>query len=227
MAKNSRIPRRIGFTLLELLVVIGIIVVLIGILVPTFLKVREKARLTACQSNMRQLTVAWASYATEHGGMMIYTVAAPQGWVTDPVQNGLLYSYVKSSGVYRCPTDPRDPIQVPWSYAINDYLNGSHNFLQSTATNVNEIRQPSKTFVFLDAGATFAAGYVAPGFWPPNGWVAGPCYWHDGTNLTFVDGHAEYLKWTDPRTSLIWQGTQPPQPDNLDLQALVNMMNPK
>jgi prepilin-type N-terminal cleavage/methylation domain-containing protein len=60
--------RRQGFTLVELLVVIGIIALLISILVPALNSAREQARRTQCLSNVRQLTMAWLSYANENKG---------------------------------------------------------------------------------------------------------------------------------------------------------------
>src|SRR5687767_6117912 len=60
--------RRRAFTLVELLVVIGVIAGLIAILMPALNKARAQARMVACQSNMRQIGVALTMYATQHKG---------------------------------------------------------------------------------------------------------------------------------------------------------------
>ena len=62
-------PRR-GFTLVELLVVIGIIALLVSILLPTLSKAREQAKRTACMSNLRQLGAITLMYAAENKGWL-------------------------------------------------------------------------------------------------------------------------------------------------------------
>jgi prepilin-type N-terminal cleavage/methylation domain-containing protein len=59
-----------GFSLVELLVVIGIIAVLIGILLPALTKARQQAARTACSAQMRDICNAIANYAAENKGWL-------------------------------------------------------------------------------------------------------------------------------------------------------------
>ena len=72
--ENSIRSRR-GFTLVELLVVIGIIALLISILMPALSKARKQAAGAACLSNMRQLAVGWVAYAQANRGASGFRMA--------------------------------------------------------------------------------------------------------------------------------------------------------
>ena len=111
------------FTLLELLVVIGIIAILAGILLPATARVKESGKRTACISNLHQLGTALELYGA---ASRFFLPVCSGSFDPDagPTIKSLLTPYLTGSkGVWICPSDPR-PYPSDGSYDWNVYANG-------------------------------------------------------------------------------------------------------
>ena len=107
MNTTRRLRTARGFTLIELLVVIAIIALLAAILFPVFAKAREKARQTACLSNMNQIAKALEMYKGDYDGFYVPSyVGLPPTFNTQRAWPSLIYSYVQSQDVFICPSAP-------------------------------------------------------------------------------------------------------------------------
>ena len=107
-------PAPNAFTLIELLVVISIISLLISILLPALGKAKASARLMACTSNLRQQSIAFATYGNS------YNQKIPNGWGRhlDLKNTGwwaALYTDTKIKDYYGCPAGT-DVTEVKVSY---------------------------------------------------------------------------------------------------------------
>src|SRR5689334_14763299 len=103
-SRRRATSRAHAFTLVELLVVIGIIALLISILLPALNKARESARQIKCMSNMRQLSLAVVSFAGEN-----------KGWM--PGRAGSAVTYQQGTGNFKqvpSNTDPNIKAPADW-----------------------------------------------------------------------------------------------------------------
>jgi prepilin-type N-terminal cleavage/methylation domain-containing protein/prepilin-type processing-associated H-X9-DG protein len=111
-----------GFTLIELLVVIAIIAILAAILFPVFAQATEKARMAACQSNLKQLAQAFALYVQDWDGRYPMSPQIGAGTSHYPIA---VSSYVKNTSVWTCPSDP-NPKQIPSADSLSGTSNAFH-----------------------------------------------------------------------------------------------------
>lgn len=125
-----------GFTLIELLVVIAIVGILSAILFPVFARARENARKATCQSNLKQISLAFKQYVQDYdetyplggsniSGAGLYPYNPPYGWVD------MLYPYAKNFGIWQCPSEPKAapaPNSPSYSIGFSDYWYNNNIF---------------------------------------------------------------------------------------------------
>lgn len=204
--RSFRAGKAGGFTLVELLVVIGIIAVLIAILLPTLQKARATANRTACLANMRQLGNGLMLFAHEHDGYLpkawfnskprastdadlrVYSTEDSWGF-RDPEWGWdfCINKYLRNKAVFRCPSDDSGVVRaaaMPASYRVNisnqsDSING---------IKLSQLRQSAQVIVLMEGDAT---GFHHVATWENSNKGANPNFWGCAISFLFTDNIAK------------------------------------
>ena len=197
--------RNKGFTLIELLVVIAIIAILAAILFPVFAKARAKARQASCQSNLKQIGLAWAMYAQDYDGVLTFLWPSPS-WSSYILR---AEPYIKNAQLWQCPgnTDTAcacgygggtgDASYRPASYMYNMWLTTGESYANLDGKKVDGIEAPAQTIMMFD-GRRSILHYTAWARGDGNGSRAcdpSVANVHNETaNCLYVDGHVKAKK---------------------------------
>lgn len=210
-----------GFTLVELLTVMGIVSALIGLLMPALSKARRAAQSVQCLSNLRQMAMAAHAYATVYDGyypIAQYSVfqspwAISYSWDFTvklntttgqrAVEAGLLWMGQVDGRIQQCPCFDGRTLYDPYTgynYNVSYIGHGQGESIVAPAK-VSQVRDPAHCALFGDGQYSGGADKYMRA--PKSGeggtifaspWSGTQGFRHDGrTNVAFADGHAENL----------------------------------
>lgn len=216
--------KRRGFTIVELLVVIGIIAVLIALLLPTLMKARDAVRQVQCASNLRQVQQCVFYYATRHQGVLPYGYwpAAPQSTVFEIVSLTFFGHDKALSGI---PSSNKkcEAYCVSYENSLGVKLSGkffTYSFfgknqeslfiqlgtypglgLHPQWTKLSAVRRASEVTAFYDGAGDWGTSQGTFTRDPTLPYVpaSGPRPHHSqGFNIVYMDGHVERVPITFP-----------------------------
>jgi prepilin-type processing-associated H-X9-DG protein/prepilin-type N-terminal cleavage/methylation domain-containing protein len=208
---NHTLPQRNSFTLVELLIVIGILSILASLLSPSLKKAMSSARSQTCLSHLKQLANAQQFHAEDSDDRVVLgkpgTIAPYETWTQLLAYKQYLPSVVSESGSAITVKFEQDSIACcpEWSWYEDDNLwqwlhqgtYGSNDFLRNESEGsyprLSSIIKPWESMFIADKYDLTMAGRVYESYYDyyhTNGRV-GPWHQNGATNIVFVDGHAK------------------------------------
>jgi len=215
-----------GFSLLELLVVVTILVILTGVLLPSLIKGRMKAYQTVCAANLREVLMAFEFYCSDYKG--VYPCAndgqVPWLWMGRGWREFVkpyLHEDISSEtpGILQCPAEKTDKYdRTSYGYSMSFY---------HSSEQINQMKDKSYTYSNPTIGigihreqVLYPSKKIMVGEWFSNhqpvtgNYKTEPGWWSwDGVrNFIFPDGHVEFLpakeiraandNWPDPNLTI-------------------------
>jgi len=202
--------RLCAFTLVELSVCITIIAMLVALVIPVFAATREKARRTACVSNLRQLAAALSLYTQDHDGYFPCEYTVPVDWNRRRSEfdwQVALRAYAATDAVFQCPSCvvPSDSWSVLQGYALGvNVHNHEERLRERRPIGVADVRHPATTVVLTEVAFGIGGTPVVTGApqtrrrEPDKVFVGGRPGGErhgGGANYAFADGH---VRWHGP-----------------------------
>lgn len=206
--KRSYQEKKHGFTLVEILVVTGILTFLAALLFGAFSHLRENGRRSACQDNLKNLGIAMQQYVHDHDGRL------PCGFVWEVDPSGIMVAdftwrediepYVKNPGLFSCPSYVAQ--NTKWTAPeTTNYLYNSGRLsvasaaLPAPALGKSETEFSGRTDVWVltdwDKNGSPNLSTVPSDVTSCGQPFTGDTRHSGGANYTFVDSH---VKWMTP-----------------------------
>lgn len=204
---------RQGFTLLEVLVVVGITAALVGLTLPCLGRAKELARRTVCATNLRNLGLALHTYALANGGW--FPAEEMCGNPQRSLVEGLYPQYVGDRGVFYCPSaDQVEPYAQSHEYGGpggDSIINTDDNWQRRYVTYkyFSVTRRDTRMPLPLDrSGYPHLLHIASPSArWLMSDWVRqdAPVFPHwekggcgGGRNVLFVDTSVQFVNQRTP-----------------------------